>query len=144
MSKSATAGRTEKGQFGPGNPGRPRGARHKTTLAIEALLDGDAEAITKKAIALAKKGDSTALRLCIERIIPARRGRPMSLPDMPKLTSVGDVPGVVAFIMQSVAEGDITADEAGDLTAIVDRYVKAVEATEHEARLKALEERLAR
>lgn len=136
----APEGRTEGGQFAPGNPGRPRGARHKVTLAVEALLDGDAESITKKAITLAKKGDSTALRLCIERIIPARRGRPVSLPGMPKITGVGDVPAVVAFIMEAVAEGDLTAEEANDLTAIMDRYVKAIEVTEHEARLKALEE----
>ncbi len=45
-----------------GNPGgRPRGARNKTTLAIEALLDGEAETITRKAIELAKAGDMSAL-----------------------------------------------------------------------------------
>lgn len=140
MTAAAPKGRTTGGRFAAGNPGRPRGARHKVTLAIEALLDGDAEAITKKAIALAKKGDSTALRLCFERINPARRGRPVPLPDMPKITSVADVPTVVAFIMESVAGGDLTAEEANDLTAIMDRYVRAVEATEHEARLRALEE----
>ena len=26
------------GRFQPGNPGKPKGARHRTTLAIEALL----------------------------------------------------------------------------------------------------------
>src|SRR5215204_4346329 len=61
------------GRFKPGNPGRPKGARHKTTLAIEALLDGEAEALTRKAIELAKAGDLVALRLCLDRI--CRRGR---------------------------------------------------------------------
>ncbi|MHB2208271.1 DUF5681 domain-containing protein [Methylobacterium sp. CM6257] len=33
-----------------GNPaGRPKGARHRTTLAMEALLDGESEALTRKA-----------------------------------------------------------------------------------------------
>lgn len=141
---AAADGRRKDGRFAPGNPGKPRGARHKTTLALEKLLDKDGKDIVKKAIALAKDGDSTALRLVIERIIPARRGRPVSLPDMPKITSVSDVPAVVAHIMEAVAEGELTAEEAADLTSIVDRFVRAVEATEHEARLKALEERMAK
>jgi hypothetical protein len=33
-----------RGKFRPGNPGRPKGARHETTLAVEAILDGEAEA----------------------------------------------------------------------------------------------------
>jgi hypothetical protein len=52
-----------------GNPsGKPKGARNKTTLAMEKLLDDDAATITSKAIELAKNGDLTALRLCLERI----------------------------------------------------------------------------
>ena len=51
-----------------GNPsGKPAGARNKTTLAVEALLDGEAEDLTRKAIELAKAGDMTALRLCLDR-----------------------------------------------------------------------------
>jgi hypothetical protein len=38
-----TAGRGQGGRFAPGNAGRPHGARHKTTMAIQMLLDGDAE-----------------------------------------------------------------------------------------------------
>jgi hypothetical protein len=34
-------------------------------LAVEVLLDGEAEAITRKAIELAKKGDLAAIRLCL-------------------------------------------------------------------------------
>jgi hypothetical protein len=67
------------GRWLPGavnNPaGRPKGARHRSTLAAEALLDGEAEALTRKAIEKAKEGDSVALRLCLERILPARTRR---------------------------------------------------------------------
>ena len=34
-----------RGKFRPGNPGRPKGARHKTTLAIEAILEGDKNSV---------------------------------------------------------------------------------------------------
>jgi len=48
------------GRFKPGqsgNPaGRPHGARHKTTLAVEALLDGEAEGLTRKAVEMALAG----------------------------------------------------------------------------------------
>jgi len=58
-----------------GNPtGRPKGARHKTTLAIESLLDGEAEALTRKVIEKAKEGDLAALKLCLDRLLPMRKG----------------------------------------------------------------------
>ena len=39
-----------------GNPGgRPKGALNKATLASQALLDGEAEALTRKVVELAKE-----------------------------------------------------------------------------------------
>jgi hypothetical protein len=59
----------EKGRSG--NPlGRRVGCRNTTTIASAALLAGAAEALTRKAVELALIGDPTALRLCIERILP--------------------------------------------------------------------------
>ncbi len=56
-----------------GNPGgKPRGARHRTTLAAEALLDDEAEALTRKVVEMALAVDSTAMRLCLDRILPSR------------------------------------------------------------------------
>jgi hypothetical protein len=80
--------RFRKGQSG--NPsGRPRGARNKATLAVEALLDGEAEVLTRRAIERAKEGDSVALRLCLERILPPRKDRPVSFA-LPKIESAAD------------------------------------------------------
>ena len=74
----AKQNRWRKGQSG--NPcGKPRGARHKATLAAEALLDGEAAALTRKAIERALEGDGVAVRLCLERILPARRIVPSGL-----------------------------------------------------------------
>src|ERR1700731_3331492 len=64
----------EKGQWG--DPlGRRVGCRNKTTIAAAALLAGEAEALTRKAVELALVGDPTALRLCIERALPQCRER---------------------------------------------------------------------
>src|SRR5437870_7617606 len=64
----------EKGRSG--NPlGRRVGCRNKTTIAAAALLAGEAEALTRKAVGLALVGDPTAMRLCLERILPPCRDR---------------------------------------------------------------------
>jgi len=62
----------EKGKSGNAS-GRPPGSRNKTMLAMEVLLDGQMEALTQKAVDLALEGDTTALRLCLERICPPRK-----------------------------------------------------------------------
>jgi hypothetical protein len=60
-------GRFQKGTSG--NPrGRPMGSRNAATIACEALLEGQAEALTQKAIQMALDGDTVALRLCLDRI----------------------------------------------------------------------------
>ena len=63
-------GRNTAGKFTSGNSGRPKGARNKKALAIESLLEVQAEALTQTAISKALDGDSMALRLCMERIAP--------------------------------------------------------------------------
>ena len=68
-----------------GNPaGKPKGTRHKATLAMEAPLDGEVERLTRKAVEMALAGDTTALRLCLDRIAPVRRDRPVTF-DLPEL-----------------------------------------------------------
>ncbi len=84
----ANTARKQDVRFKPGqsgNPvGRPAGARNKTTLAMEALLEGEAEAITRKVIDMALTGDTVALRLCLDRLAPARKDRPV-LFQLPKI-----------------------------------------------------------
>ncbi|MCJ2136438.1 DUF5681 domain-containing protein, partial [Methylobacterium sp. J-026] len=50
------------GQGQSGNPGgRPKGARNRSTEALETILDGESEALTRKAIEMALEGDTVAL-----------------------------------------------------------------------------------
>jgi hypothetical protein len=48
-------------------------------MAIKALLEGEAGALTRKCIELAQEGDTTALRLCMERLAPAVKSRVVNL-----------------------------------------------------------------
>ena len=82
-------GRNTAGQFATGNSGRPRGSRNKATIAIESLLQGQAEALTQTAVTQALEGDSVALRLCMERIAPAPTDQPVSF-NLPKMNIAMD------------------------------------------------------
>ena len=77
-------------RFKKGNPGRRPGSRNKATVAVEALLDGEAEKLTRKAIEMALAGDTVAMRLCLDRLYPPRRTRPIEL-ELPKVETAGDV-----------------------------------------------------
>ena len=123
-----------------GNPqGKPKGTRHRVTIAAEILLEGEAEeAITRKAIELAKSGDGPALRLCMDRIYPARKDRPVRF-RLPPLEKVGDAVAANAALVGAVATGDLTPSEAGELAKLVDAYTRAVEATDIQDRLTKLE-----
>ncbi len=122
-----------------GNPkGRPKGARNKTTIALEALLDGEAEEITRKAIEKAKEGDMAAIRLCVERLIPPRKDSPVSF-ELPEMTNCIDASEAMAGILSAVAKGDITPTEATAISGLVENYRKTLETVELEERLRELE-----
>lgn len=133
-------GRKTDGTFTKGNPGKPRGARHKATQAALALIDGEGEALTRKAIEMALSGDSGALRLCLERLAPPRKDAPVRF-DLPPMDGAENAAAAMGAILASVASGDLTPSEASSLAGLVDTYRKALETTELEARLKAIEER---
>jgi len=126
-----------KGQSG--NPaGRRQGSRNKATLALEALMDGQAETITQKAVDLALEGDTTALRLCLERIFPPRKSRPVNIA-LPEVTTAEGVAEAQGAVVQAVADGELTPEEGSTITGILEARRKAIETQDHESRIWALE-----
>lgn len=122
-----------------GNPaGKPKGARHASTLAMEALLDGEAQALTRKAIELALAGDIPALRLCLERTLPPRKDRPLLI-ELPAIESTADVVKASAAIVSAVATGQITPAEASELSKVIDTHTRAIETHELSERIARLE-----
>jgi Family of unknown function (DUF5681) len=136
----SSPGKYPKGTSGNAK-GRPKGARNKATLAAEALIDGDAGAITKKAIELAKAGDLTAIRLCLERILPPRKCRPLKV-NLPKIEGPRDILKAVNAILAAVSSGQITTDEADALLHTVEAARKAMETEELHRELDDLQSRL--
>ena len=127
----------QKGQSG--NPaGKAKGTRHKATRAIETLLEGEGEKLTRKAIDLALEGDTTALRLCMDRIMPARKDRHITF-DLPKLETASDLVKATAALVEAVARGQITPSEAGELSKLVEGCSKALDLHEIQQRVEKLE-----
>lgn len=129
-----------KGQSG--NPaGKAKGTRHRVTTAAEKLLEGEAEEITRKAIELAKAGDSTAMRLVMERVYPVRKGRPITL-SLPATETAADVNAAMSAVVAQMAAGEITPDEAGAVVAVIEAKRKAIETDEIDRRLREVETKL--
>ena len=122
-----------------GNPrGRAPGSRNRATLAMQALLDGEAEALTRKCVQLALDGDTTALKLAMERLLPPRRTRTIELA-LPALKSSADVSEALVTTIGAMASGSLTPDEASAVAGLLEAKRKALETEDLEARIATLE-----
>lgn len=143
MNKSpVNTGRKQDGTFKPGqsgNPaGKPKGTKHKTTQAAMVLLDGEAEALTRKAIELALGGDVTALRLCLDRFAPSLKSTaPMVNLDMPPPNSLTET--AKAFV-GAAANGEMPPDIAAQLVSAVASVARVEEMESIKERLQSLEQ----
>jgi hypothetical protein len=134
------SGRSADGTFTAGNAGRPKGARNRTTQAVMALLDGEAEALSRKAVEMALAGDSVALRLCLDRLAPARKDSPVHFA-LPRMTTAHDAAQAAGAVLEAVSVGDLTPTEGAQVMGLVDSYRRTLEVTELEARMAVLEGR---
>ncbi len=123
----------EKGKSG--NPkGKPKGAKDKRT-ELRALLQPYAGKLVKKAVDMALSGDTAALRLCIDRLIPPIKARetPISLPHVNDLVRQGKT------ILAELCASEITPSEASRLMQVLTGQARMVESGELEKRIAALE-----
>ena len=144
MSKSGrkygenTGNRSADGKFGPGNPGKPKGARHKVTQAVAEILEGEGEALARKAVELALEGNMKALHLCIARLLPPKKGTPITF-DIPPMETTDDAVTALGAIMQAVADGEITPAEGSTVGGLIEGFLKALEMQDLERRISELE-----
>jgi hypothetical protein len=127
--------------FQPGNPGCPRGAKNRTTRMAEQLVGDEAEQLTRKGIELAFGGNATCMKFFLDRILPRRNGRPVDFL-LPPVTNAHDAVKATAAITTAVNNGDLTAEEAGQLVTVLEVHIKALEVRDVVARLEAVEARL--
>ena len=141
MEQPTTAGRQQNGTFAPGfqrqSPGRAKGTKNRATRIAEALLEGEARALVRKAIDLALAGDVVAIKLCLERVLPRRHERTLTFACRP-VTAPKDAAAALAAIVRGVGTGDLAPGEAK--ASLVEAALKGIEVIDHEKRLTALEE----
>ena len=139
---------TKRKQRGPGRPfqpgvsgnpaGRPRGSRNKTTVLVEKLLADDAEAVARSVIDAARAGDMSAARIVLDRLCPVRRDQPIEI-DLPSITGASDALAAMGVVLNAVAEGSLTPSEGEAVSSLLERFLRAIEINDLEARISRLE-----
>ncbi|HEY6320164.1 MAG TPA: DUF5681 domain-containing protein [Thermoanaerobaculia bacterium] len=111
--------RAAHGRFAPGVSGNPSGrlpgTRNRATALAAQLLEDEAPRLIRKCIALALGGDTTALRLCLDRILPPVRDRPVQL----AIPSPASPAGALHAVLAAVASGELTPDQGRAVAATV-------------------------
>jgi Family of unknown function (DUF5681) len=124
-----------------GNPnGRPKGARNRVTRAVEALIDGEGEALAAKAVERALLGDSAILRALLSMLVPPRRERTVEF-ELPKIESAADARKASSAVITACAAGELSPHEASQIMWLISTHVCAIEVAEREARAAAPEKK---
>ena len=128
-------GRCAKGP--PGGPGRPRAAERVREL--DRLVAEAGPALVEALLTLAKAGNLRAMEILLNRIWPARRGRPVTV-DAPEIGKSADLLPVGAAITNAVLSGEVTPQEGSATARVLTAHADMIEMADFEQRLVALEE----
>ena len=125
-----------------GNPaGRPLGSRNKSTLLLESMVEGEIQALGRKAIERGLEGDTAALRLCLDRIAPRRKESFIEFP-LPEITNPKEAAQATGLILKGLSEGQITPSESDALLRAVGAHVQVLDIDHLERRIAELERTL--
>jgi F0F1-type ATP synthase gamma subunit len=107
-------------------------------VLAQELLAARVESIAAKLIELAEGGDMRAIRVCMDRLMPAIKHQPIAV-ELPPIENAADSVEAAASIVAAVAAGELTATEAAELAKVIDTYVGALASRGFEERLTKLE-----
>lgn len=126
-----------------GNPmGRAVGSRPRALAFLDKLGEAEAEAVVRTVAEAAKAGDMGAASILLARIWPPRRERPVRL-ELPSLKTARDAVDAAGVAVQAMARGEISPGEAVEVTKVLAAFRDALALADFEARLNALEAKVA-
>lgn len=126
----------------PNPGGRPKVAGHVRDLAREHTAVAVATLVY---VMQSPKSPAAARVAACNALLDRGYGRPGPTTTvsfrLPELNSASDACNAMAAIVQAMARGELMPVEAAELSRLVEAYVKAIECTDFDRRLQALEER---
>ena len=132
--------RVQGGRFAPGNsasPGRPHG--RGPVAEMRAALATDLDKIISSLKAQALAGDPQAIRIILDRVLPALR--PVEMPTVLALPVDGTLADQARAVVQAAADGDLAPSQAAQIITALGGVAKIIETTELLRRIEALEAR---
>jgi hypothetical protein len=127
--------------FEPGNKvgrGRPKGSRNKAKSEVQEVLDQYTSKMLMTCIGHAAKGNPTALRLCIERMIPTRREAPVRM-RVPPIRTAEDVDKAAEQVTQDIGRGKTTAADGEKMMHILESRCRIIDSVNNAGRMDKLE-----
>ncbi len=130
------------GQFqkgNPGGPGRPKGSRNRALAWFDTIGAKGTEQAIRALTEKAGNGDTHAAAILLARTWARRRGRPVEF-ELPPLEKPADLVQAQAALVAAVSRGELTPQEAGDVSALLENQRRAIETHQLEDRIRTLED----
>ena len=89
-------------------------------------MDDRAEEIVQNLMDRAKNGEPTAMRLCMDRLAPTGRNRPVAI-DLPVVKTPEDAEAALVVVLAELADGKLTIAEVSALITAIDRMLRLAE-----------------
>jgi hypothetical protein len=126
-----------------GNPaGRPRGSQNRATLLAQAFFAEYSQEILEKVRDLAlEKGDLAALKMCLDRVAPPIKSRPVTF-ELPEIDTAQDLVRAHVDVLRATSRGELTPDEASKITDMLEACRRAMDIADVAERVERIEEKL--
>ena len=140
---AANSPRRQRGRPWPkgvsGNPKGPgTGSRNRASLLLDRMAEGEAEAVLQSVLMAAKAGDMGAAKVLLDRVWPARKGRPVRL-ELPEMRTPADLAAALGAVAGAVARAELSPEEGAAVAAVLESQRRAIETAQLEQRIAALE-----
>jgi hypothetical protein len=139
MTDEAAPQRGERGRWLPGQSGNPYGGGSRAAIEARKRIAERAQELVDMAIGLALQGDTTALRMCLDRLSPPLKPAADTI-EVAGLAEAPDMKAKAERILAAVAAGELGPDAGTQLIQALAGLAQLTELADLKQRLEQLEE----